>query len=171
MQLHHQRWSTIFDYMLLTSYTADIPESKDRLSVKLESSTFGSCHTCFVAGNQMKESAMERYRTLKHTLNFIKRLNYSNGKVAENFKALSMLFLSSVLSKFAVVGITPCGDFYALFRYGPVYASSFGTMRTPWECTINMLGDLEKNVLCIFDGKRGASFFLCHEKAVLAMPS
>lgn len=133
--------NTICFISFVTSYITDLPEARDMLSVKWGSSTLSPYHPLLNSRKQVKYCTIKRYRTLKHTLNLIKSLHDGDETVAEQFKALSILSWSAMLSEFAPVQMKPCLDLYAIFRYWPKHALALGSSITIKECTISLQRD------------------------------
>lgn len=79
-----------------------------------------------------------------------------------------MLSWPPVLSNFVMVGITPCMDVYAIFRYEPMHDFSLGITNMMKECYINMLGCWTKTSSALVMTSRVPSSFLAIKRTVLA---
>lgn len=118
-----------------------------------------SWYTCFLIEIQTQQYTLEWYGTLKHTLKNIERLHDGDATVAEQYSAPSVLSLSLMLSKLALVGITPCVDLYAIFRYAPGRALPLHMSHVIEECTINMLGNSTRTSGALMRGNEASWSF------------
>ena len=97
----------LHSHFLLSSYIGDLPECEDMCSVKRNGNTISPCHRCLISKCQLPFNNNGRERSLRVSMDIIRRIQNGDTDAYVELKKLSMLPIAPVFHNFPMVGLTP----------------------------------------------------------------